>query len=1269
LCTFDLSSITLGEKNPQFFEEFKVQLPVALQRGHHLLFVLYNIDDDEIDKTKKKKSSKKDKAIIAKERAELGTWERKIIGYAYLDLIGQVAADLKSPNEWEHVPGECVFTDVAKLIVIKNLCMHYMHANAQLDTYGNKCRIEVATMLHSTLYPADSIIHRFYWVLTEIERVHVQNQCVDEQLTNLISVLKGFRVIDYTTLLPYAPLILNTLFRLLATANAFNLEKLNINNVETALFEALLVFLRGIYLVTGKEFTRKNRTFMSYVQFIFFNCTEKIYSPLPAYVFIPKLYLSFLKDSKYNTAEFGNEDVPTVKSEKKKGLFSNKKKVVSVTKDESSEAVSERDALRFSWFFFDIIIKSLTLALKGEKKIVVQNNYDDLPGFERTGAVFEKNETIPMAHHENGWDFGKISENNEKSAKSLFETLLQVVEPFCMKVMKLMRNTKPQAHIGKHANRNMALFLRDLFPILPRIYTIQLIQKYLNTMTATDASIILLKVEFCTILMDYDHFVSVNIGSHGPVLAHQCMDVIYEILSLKRQQTAEKGISLLLAHLTKMDHDARHDDERFIHRREQLAELYIPFVGRVLSNGEMLCYFVQDKSHTDLIICMLWIMSNMSRQKLVEWWQQQDKNVIYRTCRFLELAAAALFLQPDHELCKEGVLVVKDLVALFVAPTTLKPIIGNFSLMEKPSEEEKTEERFEDEFESPFLPHPYVTLLMRYLSHMLMNLIVSSNVHATTNSITGQLFTRFYFSILETFLENYMEEVTCLFMYHGEQKLPILHQKKVETKWRWLLGVVLLNSELKSETMSKQLLKCMHLLIDPYLNDAEYLRHNKELSEADMEGDIVYDDKDGTKTIRGATLKKLIERLIQHSDIVDSEGNKFKKTFLLTYFSFTTPRDLLAQLVKLYNIKFEEGDSAAQLNSLNFIQEWVKKGFHDFDNFAIAELIQFLSTLEVNPITRTKMRKPIMKQLLGVQTQHMVTAQKEQYEPSEVPKDFDLEAMETPVMPIKKWKQLKKKMNVNPFDYPFDILQWSALEIARQMTIIESELFNAVEPKECFGLAWSKENKEDLAPNLVALSNRFQQVTLWIVNTILSERDLKKRQSVLLKWIEIMREAYALKNFASVYQISAALNSAEIGRLSKTKEAIDSKDLEFCEHTLDFSKSNYRILRNLIKESAGSATIPFIGVYLTDLTFTNDGNVDDIPHAVVPNRQLINFTKRRLYSTSIVDIQLLQQSCKFPKLRPIPYLQYILRDHINQGITWATEKERYNQSLELEPRK
>jgi hypothetical protein len=153
----------------------------------------------------------------------MGNWERKILGFATLDLAEVIAAEPKSPNEWETIPGMKVIEGVHKLAIFKNLEMHYLHAS--LDGYGSKTRLEVATQLHSTLYPADNTILRFYHVLSEMERVHVQNQTTDNEMNNLIQVMKGFKTIDYMTCLPYASIILNTLFRLIATFNAFNLEK------------------------------------------------------------------------------------------------------------------------------------------------------------------------------------------------------------------------------------------------------------------------------------------------------------------------------------------------------------------------------------------------------------------------------------------------------------------------------------------------------------------------------------------------------------------------------------------------------------------------------------------------------------------------------------------------------------------------------------------------------------------------------------------------------------------------------------------------------------------------------------------------------------------------------------------------------------------------------------------------------------------------------------------------------------------------------------
>ena len=50
--------------------------------------------------------------------------------------------------------------------------------------------------------------------------------------------------------------------------------------------------------------------------------------------------------------------------------------------------------------------------------------------------------------------------------------------------------------------------------------------------------------------------------------------------------------------------------------------------------------------------------------------------------------------------------------------------------------------------------------------------------------------------------------------------------------------------------------------------------------------------------------------------------------------------------------------------------------------------------------------------------------------------------------------------------------------------------------------------------------------------------------------------------------------------------------------------------------------VPYLGVYLTDLTFIEDGNSDFLP---APENHMINFDKRRKISKSITEIKMYQQ--------------------------------------------
>lgn len=102
---------------------------------------------------------------------------------------------------------------------------------------------------------------------------------------------------------------------------------------------------------------------------------------------------------------------------------------------------------------------------------------------------------------------------------------------------------------------------------------------------------------------------------------------------------------------------------------------------------------------------------------------------------------------------------------------------------------------------------------------------------------------------------------------------------------------------------------------------------------------------------------------------------------------------------------------------------------------------------------------------------------------------------------------------------------------------------------------------------------------------------------------------------------------------------------------------SFKNYRNAKKgASSKGAVLPYIGVPLSDLTFAEDGNPD-----ILPNTNLINFSKRELLSKIIVEFQLNQtQSYNFNVVEPL-YSFF-------QDLPTNDEKELYDLSLQLEPR-
>ena len=166
------------------------------------------------------------------------------------------------------------------------------------------------------------------------------------------------------------------------------------------------------------------------------------------------------------------------------------------------------------------------------------------------------------------------------------------------------------------------------------------------------------------------------------------------------------------------------------------------------------------------------------------------------------------------------------------------------------------------------------------------------------------------------------------------------------------------------------------------------------------------------------------------------------------------------------------------------------------------------------------------------------------------------------------------------------LFELEPMRVARQLTLLEQGYYRAIQPKECLSQAWN--TKKDQSPNICSMISRSNSIPLWIATEITAEKNLKKRAKIISYFLQLAADLLSLNNFNGATEVSAGLQLSAVYRLKKSWELVNRKAIPVLDQLQQLSAKNWKVYRDMLK-ACDPPCVPYLGVYLTDLTFIEDG--------------------------------------------------------------------------------
>ncbi|KLT39067.1 ras GEF [Cutaneotrichosporon oleaginosum] len=433
----------------------------------------------------------------------------------------------------------------------------------------------------------------------------------------------------------------------------------------------------------------------------------------------------------------------------------------------------------------------------------------------------------------------------------------------------------------------------------------------------------------------------------------------------------------------------------------------------------------------------------------------------------------------------------------------------------------------------------------------------------------------------------------------------------------------------------------------------------------------------------GGTLRVLIEKLTPVDGLPD---RNFAESFWLTFRLFSTPADVLETFIQRFNIAAppvvaglgeeaqakwaENKQKPVRYRVIICLKTWLDHHWRPATDDAVLDHFDaFLNSevMQAVPLA-SRAQDSLRKRMAALNDKDGEAGDSKSSLGHTSGKSIDRSrasttivlspnpaaTVKTPIISKTLMAQLSKTPQPN-----INITDFDATELARQLTIMESKLFAAVAPEDLL------QTGKKSVPELKALSTLSNQITGWVTDVILHELDTKHRGALLKFFIKLADKCLVLNNFSTLFAVLAGLNSSTIGRLKNTWAVLNPKYrllMDRLRGVIEHTK-NHAAYRARLREVT-EPCLPFLGLILSDITFTQDGNPNTRPSTISPDIQLINQDKFVKLGRIAADFKRYQTPFDLKELDVVQrYLTRVLAERGSGSLDAL-----YRKSLLLEPR-